>query len=176
MTRASLLAAQYLELAIWGRRTVGNMGRRDVRGTRKVALELTLGHSQHKSRVPEIEMVYLFTFCPPGPDDRLKETSHIFFGIVSGSKLASQRRAALSSSSSASLCPARLVLVRTISGCALVRSLPLVNVLKAAFRSIIIHRRTIVVSCKKVIIPSQAARIRCCGKDFWHLVMRRAPP
>jgi hypothetical protein len=42
---------------------------------------------------------YLFTFCPPGPEDREKVISHRLRGIVSGFRLASHLRAAERSSS-----------------------------------------------------------------------------
>lgn len=42
---------------------------------------------------------YLFTFCPPGPELRLKFTSQIDFGMVSASKLESHLRAAAMSCS-----------------------------------------------------------------------------
>lgn len=44
---------------------------------------------------------YLFTFCPPGPEDLLKETSHRLLGMASGLNVASQD---LALSMSASLC------------------------------------------------------------------------
>jgi len=42
---------------------------------------------------------YLFTFWPPGPEDREKVISHRLRGIVSGFRLASHWRAAERSSS-----------------------------------------------------------------------------
>jgi len=45
---------------------------------------------------------YLLTFCPPGPDDRLKLTSPMLRGMVSVSRFASHFLAASSSASSAS--------------------------------------------------------------------------
>lgn len=51
---------------------------------------------------------YLFTFCPPGPEDLLKVTWQMLRGIVSGPSLASHFLAVTSSSSSAPS-PARLV-------------------------------------------------------------------
>jgi len=44
-------------------------------------------------------MSYLFTFCPPGPEDLLNEISNKLGGIVSVSNFASQVRALVSSSS-----------------------------------------------------------------------------
>ena len=43
--------------------------------------------------------MYLLTFWPPGPDDRLKFTSQIFSGIVLTSKFASHVLASLFSAS-----------------------------------------------------------------------------
>lgn len=51
---------------------------------------------------------YLFTCCPPGPPERLKETSQRWRGIVRGPKFASQVRAAARSSSWSSAMAARL--------------------------------------------------------------------
>lgn len=45
------------------------------------------------------ERTHLFTFCPPAPDEREKETSQMLRGTVSALRLASHVRAAASSSS-----------------------------------------------------------------------------
>ena len=43
------------------------------------------------------EHAYLFTFCPPGPEDRLKVSSPMDLGMVSACSWASHLRAAWSS-------------------------------------------------------------------------------
>ena len=75
-----------------------------MRGTFRVAFELTLAQSQQQQRLDQIA-IYLFTFCPPGPDDLLKLSSPMFLGIVSASSLSSHSLAAWSSSSFAPEAP-----------------------------------------------------------------------
>lgn len=76
------------------------MGSNADSGRRSVAFEFTL---QNVSVVYLAKVSwyvqYLFTFWPPGPEDLLKDTSQMLFGMVSASKVASQRLAASSSPS-----------------------------------------------------------------------------
>lgn len=102
ITKASDFAAQYLDLRMPGRRMGGRSGSSEEVDRRRVALELTL----HKSSVygsykySRDYETYLFTFWPPGPEDLLKDMSHILRGMVFASNLASHLLAASVSSSS----------------------------------------------------------------------------
>lgn len=103
MTKASDFAAQYLDLVTPGRRTGGRSGNSEERGRRNVAFELTLhAKTQYEWHRPNRRFMVtnLFTFWPPGPEDLLKDTSHIPRGIVSVSNLPSHFLAASSSPSS----------------------------------------------------------------------------
>ena len=69
--------------------------------SRIVALEFTLQifslNIHWSARIGSCS--YLFTFCPPGPDERLKLISHRFLGIVLELNVASHFRARACSTS-----------------------------------------------------------------------------
>ena len=91
---------------MYGCRILGRRGKRERVGMRRVAFEETLDIiSAAEQRVKcSTGVCYLFTFCPPGPEDLLKLTSQTaFLRMVSASRLASHFRAEASSASSASL-------------------------------------------------------------------------
>ena len=72
---------------------------------RRVAFEETLRRFVSPGRGlywTEMETTDLFTFWPPGPDERLKVTSPMLWGMVSGSNLASHWRAELRAAASIS--------------------------------------------------------------------------
>ena len=72
-------------------------------------MELTLNHKHEYEtkghNIDQDDSIYLLTFWPPGPDERLNVTSHSLFGIESMVKLESQLRAAdISSAVGAAVC------------------------------------------------------------------------
>jgi hypothetical protein len=89
----------------------GTRGNKELSGTLRVAFELTLRSSAHAvseicpsmTRPHEIGCgTDLLTFCPPGPLDRLNDTSQIWRGIDLEWSFVSHSLAALSSASSGS--------------------------------------------------------------------------
>jgi len=100
-------------------RSCGNVARGSdlgVQGSRDVLQQalkryLQCGFGVHSCRslesihITNKILAYLFTFCPPGPEDRLKLISHMLFGIVSAWRLSSHIRAFCRSSSLASSVP-----------------------------------------------------------------------
>ena len=80
-------------------RSFGISGSMSLVFTRKLAFVDTLYQFGQDMLSPRKEVTDLFTFCPPGPEERLKVTSHILLGMLSTSNLASQSRVSAWSSS-----------------------------------------------------------------------------
>ena len=103
MMRAEFLGAWYRDARRGACKIGGRSGRRLEVGRRRVALEETLGWGislgVRGDRYGCGTGTYLFTFWPPGPEDREKVISHRLRGMVSGFRLASHLRAAERSSS-----------------------------------------------------------------------------